>query len=840
MRKTRIVVSKLVVAMTSLVLPLVAMMVGWFALRRKDEYPQPDPPAQPGSPFPSNQDSTFPVNLESLQAENQALKQRLEETQQRLHLLEEKSAKPHFSPPPKASLLSAIVALGAFVLAVVPSIFVILHRWVNQDGVQDVGRSLWCKVDFLCKTELPSYFLYIYIISLTLLVLALVIRFPGLEDFKPFKSQLAPDFAEENVSLAQRSVARWTFRVAAVGCIAILLAALLLSYTPGWLYLLAIIAFLVSWALVEVPFATMIDAIKRNAGHFGALVLVQAALVLFLEDLNSGEPFHWVYLLLLILALAILALTQRRVHPVISLIFLAEIVFTIQINSWIYSTVGDEFSFWNYVVDPIQKQSFNEIGAHLFYGSAVYGTHPYFSSLIQAVSMALLGTNSFGWRFSSLFLAAVSIGFFYLFFKNFVSKRVALIIAALLAVSGYLMNFGKIGYNNLQALFVMGLILWASGFALRYGRSLGFFILGLCMGLAFYVYPAALYILPIPVIFLLFYLPPKDLQALKRWGAMLGGMLLLVCPLFFQPDYWLAKVAGTVFYNPSVTQSAGDFAFHIGSNFLYSLFSYVYSLDQSHFVYTSYVDLFTSIFVPIGMVLLVKKLKGDRFSLFVLVTFLIELFLVGVSHDRTDPPTTRMFLMLPWFFFFAALGMDWIARTFARLSTNSQLLPALLSSFLVISLAVNLYQAYPQYRLSSAGTPGVEALFLRLLQHDEAEDPSHPKTYFFIVQPGWGIDGIRLLQNIYSVPNSQAQLLSTEVETPDLPPATVDQIKEDNTVVVLPVEIDETVRTAIGNELQQLGKSSCDVSDTPATDPRFTLWYSPDMQGVCDEANRSY
>jgi 4-amino-4-deoxy-L-arabinose transferase-like glycosyltransferase len=843
MGKERIVVPKLVLTLTSLVPTLLVLVVGWFALHRKNGHSQPgSSDAQPESSLLPNQISTSPVDRDSLLAENLALKQSLEETQQRLRLLEEKSASQRFffEIPSKASIQSAAIALAVLALAAVPSVLVVLHRWMNQDGLPDIVRPLWCKVNFLCNMELPSYFLYIFVICLALLVLLLAVRFPRLEDFKLFKGSLAPDFVEANVVPVQRVIARWVVCVAAAGFVGILLASLLSSYKPGWLYLLVIVAFLVGWALAEVPLATVLDTIKRHAYLIGALVMVQVALVLFLADLYSGKPFQWIFLFLLILALALasLVLANRRIHPVIGLIFLAEIVFTIQINSWVYSIVGDEYSFFGYVTDIIQHQDFNAIGANLFNGSAVYGTHPYFSSLIQAISMALLGANNFGWRFSSLFLAAVSIGFFYLFFKNFVSERVALTITALLAVSQYLMNFGKIGYNNLQALFVMGLILWASGFALRYGRSLGFFILGLCMGGAFYVYPAALYVLPIPVIFLLFYLPPNNLQALRRWGAMVAGMLLLVCPLFFQPQYWQSKIPGTIFNAPSITQSAGDLGYHIGSNFLYAMFSYLFAPDQTHFVYTSYVDPFTAIFIPIGVVLLIKKLKGDRFTLFILVTFLVELFLVGVSHDRATPSATRMFLLLPWFFFFAALGMDWIARTFSKLSTSPHLLSGLLGSFLIISLAVNLYQAYPMYRQSSVGTSDLEVLFLRLLQHDEAKDPGNAKNYLFITQPDWGIDGIRILQSVYSVPDSQSQLHRIAVETPDLPTATVEQIEEDNTLVIIQPWMDETMRVSIEGELKQLGKSSCEVRDTPQSSPQFTLWYSPDMQGVCEEANQ--
>ena len=86
--------------------------------------------------------------------------------------------------------------------------------------------------------------------------------------------------------------------------------------------------------------------------------------------------------------------------------------------------------------------------------------------------MKLFGSHNLGWHLSSLYLSAAAVGLFYLFFKTFVPRRVALVAAFFLAVSHYIMTFGKIGYNNLQALFAMSLALCAATWAIRTKRRI--------------------------------------------------------------------------------------------------------------------------------------------------------------------------------------------------------------------------------------------------------------------------------------------------------------------------------------------------------------------------------
>jgi 4-amino-4-deoxy-L-arabinose transferase-like glycosyltransferase len=118
--------------------------------------------------------------------------------------------------------------------------------------------------------------------------------------------------------------------------------------------------------------------------------------------------------------------------------------------------------------------------------------------------MKLFDNRNFGWRFSNPFLMACSLPFFYYFFKAFVSQRIALMAVILLGFSHYLLSFSKIGYNNLQALFATGLVLASLTWALQSMKPIAFSATGLVMGLCFYIYPAALYVVPLPVLNLVF------------------------------------------------------------------------------------------------------------------------------------------------------------------------------------------------------------------------------------------------------------------------------------------------------------------------------------------------
>jgi 4-amino-4-deoxy-L-arabinose transferase-like glycosyltransferase len=709
---------------------------------------------------------------------------------------------------------------------------VVADRWLNDPEMGEMARELWCRVDFFCQTALPGYFATgLAALAAMMIVLLAPRSLPRPSDISPaFLPQTTlPAWPRGSVTRA----GRWMRLVAAGGFLAAAVAGFGWGRLPGWGYVGVILLYLLGWYAEQTAPAEWMGRLRAHGPRLLSLVAAQLGLALVLAGLSGGRLAQAAAGLTLIIPLAYRLVRGERPSPAFWLISLTVVAYSIRINSWLYSVIGDEYSFFMQARSILQEDGLAGIGSQLFRGQAVYGAHPYFSSVIQAASMALLGTDNFGWRFSNAYLVALSAGLLFLFWKEFLSRRAALAAAILIAASHYLIGFSKIGYNNVQALFATSVALWATGTALRLSTPLAFAGAGLGMGLCLYVYPAGLYALPPVLLLLLVYMPPRSREAARRWGMTGVGFSLLLLPLLFQPGYWESKIAGTLLNNPEITSSARTFSNHLGSNLLYSALSYVYSPEESHFVVASYVDPLTAIFVPIGLALLLRNLRSHRFSRFVLAAALIELVLVGVTHDRRTPTATRMFLMLPWWTLLASVGLLWVLEKIGSLSQKRWPLVVALAAM----VGANLYQAVAVVRQRTEGHASIEVLFLRMVQREAREDPSWEEHYLFLTEPDWGIDGVRLLRDVYGVPTSQEMLDRAVVQSPVLEPEVARTIQEDNTVVIIEPWMEEGLRLGVEDSLRLLGKELCPVSDTPETGTVFRMWLSRPYDDLCRRAN---
>jgi 4-amino-4-deoxy-L-arabinose transferase-like glycosyltransferase len=556
---------------------------------------------------------------------------------------------------------------------------------------------------------------------------------------------------------------------------------------------------------------------------------MQIALILLFDNLYSTHYFNWIFALLLLLASLNLIRYFRNIPIILWVFSIAVVLYLFNLNAWWLSQIGDEFEFYNWARSIAQNQNFWEISANLFSAKGGFGTHPYLSSVLQAISMILFGANGFGWKFSSLYLSAISIIFFYCFFKMFVSRRIALTAALLLAFSHYIMSFGKIGYNNLQALLALSLVLWAGGRAIYTRRLFSFVILGLSLGFCFYLFPAALYAVPIPILLLMFYYPPTRRRSLERWVLMSVVALVLIFPLFLQPVYWQEKISGTFFNQVELISSSQTLIEHISSNFTYAFFSYLYTPEESHFIAVSYVDPLTAVFVAIGFVYLLRFIRRERFIVFWMLGFFVMLFLAGASHDKTFPPSTRMFLILPWLALFASFGIYWLVEQVKQIGASRQILRASLGMIFFVVLGLSLYQAYPLARDRMTGFQSLETLFFRMLQRAQVVDANKSITYVFITDPTWSSSGIQNLTNYYPI---QEKVVDVVVDSQSLPAASIELIKNPDSCIIIKPWMDESWKINLGTQLDALGKESCDIHATNG-DIRFKLWHAPGSTELC-------
>jgi len=736
--------------------------------------------------------------------------------------------------PPVASPTSSYAAQSLYLVAVllmasVPPFLVFQDRWLQKQWVRDIFSSVDCSRIFWCGSQYPTYFLLGFSCLLVLLLVSLFLRGRQPLDLTSIPPSSPPVATLPHASPVLARLGTGLLWLGGLGFLAILYRSMLHQWLPGWELLLVIAALLLGLFLRQVHPRALLAAWRRNHPWWIPFGLLHIALILFLENLYSTLHFNWIFAILLLLAAFNMLRNIRKVPLILWIFTLALVLYTVNINAWWLSAIGDEYEFYVWAQAIAEKQSLAHIAAHLFSKDGAYVTHPYLSSVLQAISVKLLGSNGFGWRFSSIYLSAASIPLFYLSFKTFIARRLALLAALFLAFSHYIMSFSKIGYNNLQALFALSLALWAAVQALRWKSSLAFALLGLSLGFCFYLYPAALYALPIPLILLSLYYPPNSLKACRHWTWMAVMALILVYPLFLQPEYWQAKIPGTFFFNETYSTSLSALAGHIKNNLLFAFFSFLFTPEEGHFIAVSYADPLTAVFVALGFVYLLRNVRRSRFIVFWLASFAAMLFLAGASHDRQYPPSTRMFLILPWFALIAAFGFVWLIDQVKRFTRKERLSQWIAFLILMTVLGLSLYQAYPLARDRMTGFQSLETLFLRTLQHAQRIYPEGPMTYIFITDPTWSSTSIHKLPQYYPL---QARFAEVVVRGLTIPPQSWELLANPQAFAILNPWMGPTWNTSIEEQLRAHNRQPCDIRTTNGY-ARFQLWHTPGMDQLC-------
>jgi 4-amino-4-deoxy-L-arabinose transferase-like glycosyltransferase len=714
-------------------------------------------------------------------------------------------------------------------LAGIPPLLVIQDRWWWDARMSDFFLPYTCQINFLCNSVYPAYFILAFSCLLALLLVILFIKEKNRLLLSSNIDKAAPREAISTVNSTQAKVGRWLLWIGWAGFLGIAASSIIIKRLPGIDLVLIIAVLVMGYYLWEIPIPSLASLSSHCRGWIVAFGLMQIALILFFDDLYSTHYFNWIFVFLLLLASLNLIRYFRNFPTILWVFSIAVVLYLFNLNAWWLSHIGDEFEFYYWARRIAQSQNFWEITANVFSSKGGFGTHPYLSSVLQAISMVLFGANGFGWKFSSLYLSAISILFFYLFFKTFVSRRIALTAALLLAFSHYIMSFGKIGYNNLQALLALSLVLWAGGRAVKTRRLFSFVILGLSLGFCFYLFPAALYAIPVPILLLMFYYPPTSRRSLKRWVLMIVIALVLISPLFLQPDYWQEKIPGTFLNRVELTSSSQTLLEHIRSNFTYAFFSYLYTPEESHFIAVSYVDPLTAVFVAIGFLYLLRFFRRERFIAFWMLSFIVMLFLAGASHDKTFPPSTRMFLILPWLTLFASFGIYWLVEQIKQLGASRRMIRTTLGMIFLMVLGLSLYQAYPLARDRMTGFQSLETLFFRMLLRAQVVDADKSITYVFITDPTWSSSGIQHLTDYYPIKEKVVDLV---VEGPTLPEASIDLIKNPDTYIIIKPWMDEPLKTNLEIQINASGKESCDIHATNG-DFRFKLWHAPGLVELC-------
>jgi len=424
------------------------------------------------------------------------------------------------------------------------------------------------------------------------------------------------------------------------------------------------------------------------------------------------------------------------------------------LNSWRFAVIGDEYSFFLYAWQLLK----GVLSKPLLTGLGNYGMHPAFSSYLQAASMRLWGIDNYGWRISNVLVVASALPFWYMLVRSIATERVALLATGFLACSHYLIGFGKIGYNNLQALWPVCVSVAFLFLAMRKDSLLGYWLAGTVAGLGFYVFALARLAAPALGLLMLLYRSPFRRRNWLPWAALLLGIGVTAWPIIAEPGGSEVLWQQTVFGDTGIG-AIDEIARRVGSNSLRALFSFLISRKNTHFVYGAHLDPLTGSLAVAGLFGLFMGWRKVKAPWVVLLGYGACILALGGLAQYDYPPNTRLFALVPLYALMAAVGCDGLARTLARVVGWPKL--AVLLSALCVGAAfgVNAYIVYDRLPAGRAITQ--ESVLVRMLQ--EMESGQAPLRPVYVVRAeGDQYDLVRYLMSAFGLERVSVRVLAPQ------------------------------------------------------------------------------
>jgi hypothetical protein len=748
------------------------------------------------------------------------------------------------APKEKWKTVSFITLI--IILCVLPPLFIVLDRWLHVNQFVDFSKDSWCKVEFFCSSLFPPYFGWVFFLSGLTVILMILFAPKFYGKIEPIIESVKDDNHLNSIRESQLALRKPLIIISLIGLVAEIVSCILLKRIPGMELLLVILLVFAAIVIGEkeiglIKFTTQIQGFLKKAPLYGTMIFSQLALIMALKEITSfTSQKNYLYFLPLIFAIVTLIWQRKKINKMFWLFTLAVVLFSFKMSSWNYSFVGDEYSFYFYPNQVIAHQTFPQIAASFFNIKGVYDVHPYFSSLFAYVNMLFFGDDYFGWHLSNILLMAFTIPMFYEFFKSFLHERVALLAVIPLAFSHYLVNFSKIGYNNLQALFAMCLILWVANKASKQRSFSMYFLLGISLGACFYTFPLGIFTIPLVGLFLLMFDPPRSKAVWARYSLAILGLLIILIPIFFQPTYWSGMAGNTIFFEKhlgiSIFSSVFEVIKHITSNLLYTSFAYLLIPTENHFIVSSLIDPLLGVFLPLGFLLSIINFRKNKVLAFLALSYVFEILIMSISNPYDSPPLTRMFLFIPFYFVFAALGLDWITRVIAGITYQpGKLFTGIVTCVLILSGLVNMIQSTLILAKRTDLYP-IQSVILRLFQHDATAYPKETKTYLFLTEKDFGFYFFETFVDVFHTPESKAQIQQLIVDSPNISDNWLERMKEEDVAIIVSRSMQSSLFDSLQPLLQQTGKVKCEVTTTDGKFHYYQLWYPQKYPDMCDEA----
>ena len=325
--------------------------------------------------------------------------------------------------------------------------------------------------------------------------------------------------------------------------------------------------------------------------------------------------------------------------PIVALLiatFLALNIYDLQ--HWYYSAIGDEFLFYEHA-----KLIIEEGVVRPFSQEGVYNKHPVFNSVIQAVVMRVVGVNYFGWTFSEVLNAALTIPAVYVLGRVLGGKLTAICAAAIFAFSHYIFAFSHTGYTSLSALPVAAWAMVLFVFGWRTQNPLLLYAAGLLAGFGFYTHYSGRAIMPIVLLSALALGGPRRLFSL--WPLVFGFALTVVPTFIVEQEHVFTRMFGQVVggYPEAVTGSTGQ---RLLDNIELNLPAFNYNASVHTYVYGPLFDPISASLAALGIAFALGHI-GKPANRIILIWFGIAVFMTGVLSPYPHVAITRLLFAVP-------------------------------------------------------------------------------------------------------------------------------------------------------------------------------------------------
>ena len=303
---------------------------------------------------------------------------------------------------------------------------------------------------------------------------------------------------------------------------------------------------------------------------------------------------------------------------------------------------------------------------------------PNWSFVPTAKSFLIFGGNIVGIRMVSALAGVLAVVFVYLLGNEMFNKEVGLLAATFLAVYPINVHFSRIGVNNINDSFMVGLVLWLVFRAVRTAKLTDYTLAGVASGLTIYTYVGTRLVLILAIgalVYLAFVRRGFVRTNAKALALFLTAAILTAAPMayFFSkhPDIFLGRIGQeSILFNGWLFRTAQETGQSVFSILLdqvsNSTLVFISQAAPGNF-YNSpypYLTVLGAILFLLGMVYALTKLRHPQ-NVILLGWFWAVVVLGGVL-TLNPPSNTRMVMTGPAVALFLAIGLWQLGQVLER------------------------------------------------------------------------------------------------------------------------------------------------------------------------------